>query len=107
MRELTDSTLQREIVEAGAAALVGVGAGWCPYSRLVRPKLERLRERYGERLLVRGIDVELHPSVVESLGLEYVPAIVLFRGGRPVRRLYGDRHLGEIVAHLERSRILE
>jgi thioredoxin 1 len=105
--ELTEELFQREIVTEGVAAVVEFWAPWCPYSRLARPKLERLRQRYGERLRIGRVDADRHPALVAALGLEYIPALVLFRGGRPLRRLYGDRHLGELVAHLERSRILE
>jgi len=93
MRELSEDTFK-------------FWARWCPYSRLVRPKLERLAELYGNRLLLARVDAERHPGIVAAVGLEYIPALVLFRGGRPVRRLYGDRHFGELVALVERSRIL-
>lgn len=106
VRELTDDTFHQAIVAGGAPAIVEFWAEWCPYARLVRPKLERLAARYGDRLLVARGDAERHPGVVEAVGLEYIPALILFRGGQPVRRLYGDRHLGELVAHVERSRIL-
>jgi thioredoxin 1 len=97
---------QREVVEGGAAALVEFWAGWCPYSRLLPPKLERLRERCGDRLLLARVDAERHPELVAALGLRYLPALVLFRDGEPRRRLYGDRHLGELLAHLQGLRIL-
>jgi thioredoxin 1 len=106
MRELTEETFLREIVADGVPAIVEFWAEWCPYSRLVRPKLERLAARYGDRLLLARVDAERHPGIVKAVGLEYLPALILFRGGRPVRRLYGDRHLAELVAHVERSRIL-
>jgi len=106
MRELTDETFHHEIVVGGAAAILEFWAEWCPYSRLLRPKLERLAERYGDRLLLARVDAEQHRGIVEAVGLEYIPALILFHGGQPVRRLYGDRHLGELVAHVERSHIL-
>jgi thioredoxin 1 len=106
MRELTEETFQHEIVAGDGAAIVDFWAEWCPYTRLVRPKLERLAERYGARLLLARVDADRYPCIVKAVGLEYIPALVLFRGGQPVRRLYGDRHLGELVAHVERSRIL-
>lgn len=107
MIELTEESFQREILADGGPALVEFRAGWCPYSLLIRPKLEGLAERYGDRLRIARADVERTPEAVREVGLEYVPALVLFRGGRPVRRLYGDRALGELVAQVERSRILE
>jgi thioredoxin 1 len=105
--ELTDEAFHREIVGAGQAAVVEFWAGWCPYSRLLRPKLERLHELYGDRLLVRRLEVDRHPAAAASIGLEYIPALVFFRGGRAVRRLYGDRHLAELVARVERFRTLD
>lgn len=103
MIQLTEESFHREILAHGGPALVEFRAGWCPYSLLIGPKLERLAERYGDRLRIGRADVERTPGVAREVGLEYVPALVLFRAGRPVRRLYGDRALGELVARVERS----
>ena len=106
MRDLTEDAFHREIVVGRAAAIVEFWAPWCPFSRLVRPKLARLAARYGNRLMVARVDVERHPAIVQAVGVEYIPALVLFRGGRPVRRLYGDRQVAELVARVERSHLL-
>jgi thioredoxin 1 len=106
MRELTEEAFHHEIVAGGAAAIVEFWAAWCPYARLLRPKLERLAERYGDRLLLARVDADRHPGIAQMIGVEYLPALVLFRGGQPVRQLYGDRHFGELVAHVDRARIL-
>ena len=106
MNEWSEERFRREVVEDGAPALVEFWAEWCAYSRLLPPKLAQLEERYGERLSTGRIDVERYPALVRSLGLRYIPALVLFDAGVRVRTIYGDRHLGELVAYVERSHIL-
>lgn len=71
-------------------ALIEFWAQWCPYSLLVKPKMETLAGLYGDRIAVGSIDAEAHSEIADTLQIEYIPAIVLRDGGQVVHRWYGD-----------------
>ncbi len=71
-------------------SLIEFWTEWCPYSLLVRRKIEHLAGVYGERVAVGRIDAEAHPEIADALQVEYIPAILLLDGGQVVQRWYGD-----------------
>jgi thioredoxin len=71
-------------------SLIEFWAQWCPYSLLVKRKMEKLAGLYGDRIAVGRIDAETHSEIADALQIEYIPAIVLLDGGEVVQRWYGD-----------------
>jgi thioredoxin-like negative regulator of GroEL len=87
-------------------ALVEFWAQWCPYSLLVKRKMEQLAGLYGDRIAVGRIDAETQSEIADAFQIEYIPAIVLLDGGQVVQRWYGDNPLqnirGVVDAYLQR-----
>jgi thioredoxin-like negative regulator of GroEL len=71
-------------------SLVEFWAQWCPYSLLVKRKMEKLARLYDDRIAVGRIDAETHPEIADALQIEYIPAIVLLKGEQVIQRWYGD-----------------
>jgi len=92
--EMSLLDLDSEILETTLAesrfALVEFWAEWCLFSRLLYPKSRRLAGRYGERLLVARCHLDGGEAVIDRIGVRYLPAVMLFRGQKPLRRWYGD-----------------
>jgi thioredoxin-like negative regulator of GroEL len=96
---LNDSVLTRH-----QPALVEFWAPWCVYSLLVKRKTEAMSERFGSQLLIGRLNIEEHMALVKSLGIEFVPALGFFHGGRLVEKWYGDlplRAITDVIARYE------
>lgn len=79
----------RDVLSSGRSALVAFSASWSPYDLLLQPRLARLRELLGERLLVGRVDVKQCPELVQQLRIRWIPAVGFIHQGRVVRRWYG------------------
>ena len=66
---------------------------WCVYSRLLKPKLLWLAERYAGRVMCTRVDADSDRELTDLLDVEYVPALVLLRRGQVEHRWYGDTPL--------------
>jgi thioredoxin-like negative regulator of GroEL len=85
-------------------ALVEFWVPWCVYNLLLKPKMETLDAQFGGRVLVGRLNVEEHMPLVKELGIEFVPALAFFHGGRVAEKWYGDlplRALCEAIAKYE------
>lgn len=102
--ELDAAGLGRDVVDARADAVLEVWAAWCPSCRLLRPKVERLRQQLSGRFAFGRLDADAYPEAVRRLGVRYVPAVVVFADGRPVRRLYGDHPVRELERRIGAAR---
>lgn len=97
----TPETFTAEVLESDVAVLVDYWAGWCPPCRALAPILERIAADYDGVVKVAKVDVEEHPDLADLDGVSALPTLVLYRDGRPVRRVTGLRRHDELIAELE------
>ena len=86
--------------DAPAPVLVDFWADWCPPCRMVAPELEKVaRERAG-RVIIAKVDTEALPDLAARFGIQSIPMMILFRGGREAERLSGAMPASAISARL-------
>lgn len=69
--------------------LVDLWAPWCGPCRSIAPVLERMAVSRAGRFRVVKVNVDDHPEVSARLGVQGIPTLVLFRGGREIGRQVG------------------
>ncbi len=82
---------------------VGFVADWCPWSDAFRPAFERFAADAPGPCAYGDISDESNP-LWETLAIDVVPTIVLFRDGVPVARRDGVRGRGLSAADLDAMR---
>ena len=86
LREITDWDLAEEVARDRPALLLALISRFCPSHELVLEAVARTGECFEDRLDVRFIDLVENPSVIGTLGLRKVPAVLLYaRGVESVR----------------------
>lgn len=98
----TRSTMdfQEEILDSEEPVLVLFHAPWCPYCRSYLPVFRDAQDK-GMRLAEVDIGDYDNP-LWETYGIEVIPTMLLFQGGRVVARADGRYHIGLDRADLER-----
>ena len=89
VRISTDSSFERDVIQAEGPVLVAFGASWCGPCRLMAPGLRALAGMQRDRLKVTQIDVDANPATTKSFGVETFPVCILFKDGQPVERMEG------------------
>lgn len=73
--------------------LVDFGAGWCPYSRMLKPVFEKVSDAYTGRITFGTVDVEDQRRIAERFGVITVPTLKTFCDRRMILERAG--YLGE------------
>ena len=92
VRAVTSAEFEREVLQADGLVLVDFWAAWCPPCRRLAPTVEALAADYKGRLSVAKVDVDGSPDLAQSYGVQSIPTLILFQGGREV-----DRRLGALA----------
>jgi len=84
---LSDKTFENEI--AKGIVLVDFWAHWCQPCLIQGPILENLTADSEKNVKIVKVDVEKHPDLANVFQVRSIPTLILFKNGKPVRRMIG------------------
>ena len=83
-----DSDFETNVCASSAPVLLDFWAGWCGPCRMLAPILEEVSAAKPD-LLIGKINVEEEPELAERFQILSIPTLILFQGGRTVKRISG------------------
>jgi thioredoxin 1 len=86
---LTHSNFDHEVLHSEVPVLVDYFAPWCGPCRVLGPVIEQLASERAGSLKVGKVNVDEEPQLAELAGVQGIPYVVLYRGGRPVAHAVG------------------
>ena len=87
--EFTDSNFQAEVVEAEQPVLVDFWATWCGPCKMIAPTIEELASDYDGKARIGKVDIDQNQEVAMQHGIQAIPTILVFKGGKVVQRFQG------------------
>lgn len=85
---LTDSNFKTEIAKY-AVMLIDFWAPWCGPCRMVSPIIEQLAKEYSGRVAFGKVNVDENQMMSASFGIQSIPTMMIFRGGKVVDVMIG------------------
>jgi thioredoxin 1 len=99
VKTLTDENFEAEVAGAATPIIVDFWAPWCGPCRTVGPIIEDLAGEHVGTVAVGKLNVDENQSTAAKFGIMSIPTIVLFKDGKPAKKVIGVRS----KANLERE----
>ena len=99
--EASSETFQ-EMVGSNLLAFVDFYADWCAPCRLIAPSIDKLAEEYNDRVRFLRLNIDRNPDIARRYNVRSIPTLMIFRRGKPIRRMIGASPIGHYRGELQK-----
>ena len=101
--ELTDGNFEAEVLKSDTPALVDFWAEWCMPCKMQEPMLDELADEYVGKIKFGKVNTDGNRQTSMDHGISAIPTLILFKGGKMVKKFVGLQSKGDLKAVLDEA----
>jgi thioredoxin 1 len=86
---VTTDSWEADVLKSDVPVLVDFWAEWCGPCRMVGPAVEQLSRSMNGKIRVAKLNVDENQEIALKYGIQSIPSLIVFKGGREVARTIG------------------
>jgi len=97
---LNNTNFQTEVVSSPIPVIVDFWAPWCRPCQMLGPTIEQLHTELEGKVKVGKVNVDENEELAMRFGISTIPSIILFRDGKPVKKVVGLMRKEDLLRNL-------
>ena len=103
VKVVTDNTFKAEVLDSPTPVLVDFWAEWCAPCRALAPVVAKIAEANTGKLKVGKFNVDENPETAQQYGIQGIPTLLLFKGGKVAHQMVGFQSQGNIQRSIDEA----
>lgn len=97
--ELTDASFKKTILKG--VTLVDFWAPWCTPCKIQGPIVNELADLMQDKATISKLNIDENQKTAAELGIRSIPTIIIFKNGKPVKKLVGVKTINVLKKAVE------
>jgi thioredoxin 1 len=101
LKQITDSTFDKEVLKSNIPVVVDFWAPWCGPCKMLTPILEELAPEVQSKANIVKLNIDENPQISSKFGVRSVPTMLIFKDGEAVSIQVGLKPKSSIKEWIE------
>jgi len=98
--EITDENFEQEVIKSEVPVLVDFWAEWCAPCKAMLPAIDSVANDFAGKVKVGKLNIDDNPMSGGKFGIQAIPTLMIFKGGKVVRTMVGAQSKKQLEAAL-------
>lgn len=95
--EITKKNFDELVLNSKLPVIIDFWAAWCGPCKMLGPVISEVAKEANGEYAVGKVNVDLEGELAQMFGVSSIPTVILFQGGKPVKKIIGYRPKKDIL----------
>ena len=103
MTAMNLESYKKAMAQEALPVMVEFSAPWCSYCRKIAPALDKIEEKYRDRVLIGMVNIDDEPVLAAEEQIEVIPTLIFYKNGEALGSIVAPDSRAKIEAFLEEN----